>query len=66
MEAECHVRTLAFTQPVQPSWPQDVSALLMWKDSPCISTRPHAWHFAVHEHVASAHPLQAPRHPSHQ
>ncbi len=51
------IRTLAFTQPVQPSWPHDVSALLMWKDSPCMSTRPHAWHFAVHEHVASAQPL---------
>ncbi len=52
-----HVQTLAFTQPVQFSCPQDVSALLTWNDSPCISTRPHAWHLAVQVGFASAQPL---------
>ncbi len=50
-------RTLTLTQPVQLSCPHDVSALLTWNDSPCISTRPHAWHRAVHVALASAQPL---------
>lgn len=47
----------AFTQPVQPFLPHDVSDLLMWNALPCCSTLPHDWHTAVHVGMASAHPL---------
>ena len=47
-----------FTQPVQPSLPQDTIALLMWNDLPCCNVLPQDWHNATHIGLASAQPLQ--------
>lgn len=60
-EGKSDITARALTQPVQPSLPQDASALLMWKDLPCCSILAQDWHTAVHMGLASAQPLHHPR-----